>query len=168
MGAGMITGSGHTRSDMESERTSAKGSHIKEAMISKRDMPMMGSGGQMGSGEMMNNEMKGLHMAIRQLSPADHIALVKMIKEYLVSKGIDPAKYADMRDDIKELRKDVRTEVKDMRGTTHDAIKLKQEEMRAKVKALRSSGKVNVQDISMMKSSGGNGKVNIHDISVTK
>ncbi len=116
---------------------------------------MMGSGmvrptkPPMGSGSMMGHEMKSLHMAVQQLSPTDHAALMKMIKEYLVSKGIDPAKYADMRDEIREVKQESREEMKEMRKDNQEEMKMKRDEMRGKVKDIRSHGKVNVQDISI-------------------
>ncbi len=111
----------------------------------------MGTGAMMGSGNHMNHEMKGLHMAMKQLSVADHIALMKMIKEYLISKGVDPEKYAEMREEIKEIKKETREDIKEVRKTAMDTAKTKRDEMRAKIKALRGAGKVNVQDISMTK-----------------
>jgi hypothetical protein len=47
-------------------------------------------------------------MAIGALSPADRATLVKMIKDYLLSKGVDPAKYTEKRDEIKEIRKELK------------------------------------------------------------
>ncbi len=108
----------------------------------------MGSGGMMGA-SMMEHEMKGLHMAMKQLSPADHATLMKMMNDYLLSKGIDPAKYAEMRDEIKDMRQENRTEMKDMRKQNQQEMKAKREEMRSKIKEVRGNGKVNVQDISM-------------------
>ena len=112
----------------------------------------------MGTGAMMERELKGLHLAIGQLSPADREALVKMIKDYLVSKGIDPAKYAEkreeikdakkeMKDKIKDMRKEGREKMKDMRKATREEIQKKRDEMQAKIKEMRGNGKVNVQDM---------------------
>ena len=101
----------------------------------------------MGTGAMMERELKGLHLAIGQLSPADREALIKMIKDYLVSKGIDPAKYAEKRDEIKDMKKDMRDEAKDMRKATREEIQKKRDEMQAKIKEMRGNGKVNVQDM---------------------
>jgi hypothetical protein len=100
----------------------------------------------MGSGAMMERETKGLMLAIGALSPADRATLVKMIRDYLVSKGIDPAKYADMRDEIKEVRKEGRDEMKDMKKKNHEEIKEKRDEMRSKIKEMKGNGKVSMQD----------------------
>lgn len=107
-------------------------------------------------------------LAIGALSPADRATLVKMIQDYLVSKGIDPAKYAEKREEMKDIRKETHQEIKDIRQTGRDAAKIKREEMKAKIETLRGHGKVNVQDISMTRNSGmGAGKVNVQDISLT-
>lgn len=105
----------------------------------------------MGSGAMMEREMKGLHMAMGQLSVADREALVKMIKDYLVSKGIDPAKYAEKRDEIKEVRKDTKEEIKSMRDKMHADRKAKMEEMRAKIKEMRANGKATFKEFTVTK-----------------
>lgn len=90
-----------------------------------------------GSGVNLERDSKGLMLAIGQLSPADRETLVKMIKDYLASKGIDPAKYAEMRDEKKDMKKDTREAVKDMRDTTREEIKKKKEEMQAKIKDMK-------------------------------
>lgn len=105
----------------------------------------------MGSGAMIERELKSLHMAMAQLSPADREALVKMIKDYLVSKGIDPVKYAEKRDEIKELRKDTREDVKEMRKKTREATKAKREEMREKIKEIRGNGKATFKEFTVTK-----------------
>ena len=104
----------------------------------------------MWSGAMMEQETKGLILAMGQLAPADRATLVKMIKDYLVSKGIDPAKYAEKRDEIKEVRKETRVEIKETRKATEEelknarkklqeAAKAKREEMREKIKSIRGN-----------------------------
>ncbi len=100
---------------------------------------------------MIERELKSLHMAMAQLSPADREALVKMIKDYLVSKGIDPVKYAEKRDEIKELRKDTREDVKEMRKKTREATKAKREEMREKIKEIRGNGKATFKEFTVTK-----------------
>lgn len=85
------------------------------------------------SGANLEKDTKGLMLAIGALSPADRETLIKMIKDYLVSKGVDPVKYAEKRDEIKEVRKDTREAVKDMRDAKRD-------EMKAKIRDLRSNG----------------------------
>ena len=86
-----------------------------------------------------------------QLSVADRAALVKMIKDYLLSKGIDPAKYAEKRDEIKEIRKDTREDVKEMRKKAMEAAKAKREEMREKIKEIRGNGKATFKEFTITK-----------------
>ena len=59
---------------------------------------------------------------------------MKMVKDYLLSKGIDPVKYAEMRDEIK----DTRDEIKDMRKSGRDATKIKREEMVQRIKNVKA------------------------------
>ena len=115
--------------------------------------PRDGSGTMMppprdGSGASIERDGKGLMLAIGQLSPADREALIKMIKDYLVSKGIDPAKYAEKRHEIKDMkkemkekmkdmRKECREKMKDLRETTREQIKEKREEMKDKIREMR-------------------------------
>lgn len=109
--------------------------------------PMMNSGSTtlpkppkppMGSGAEMNNPGQGLMFAIGQLSLADREILVKMIREYLTKKGIDLSKYAEKREEIKEVKKEARTEIKEIRNTTQDAARAKREEMRKKVMEIKN------------------------------
>ncbi|MBC7504081.1 hypothetical protein H7169_03845 [Candidatus Gracilibacteria bacterium] len=51
-------------------------------------MILDGTGTMMGSGKDMADQMHGLNIAIGKLTPADRDTLVKMIREYLTSKGI--------------------------------------------------------------------------------
>lgn len=82
----------------------------------------------------MEAELKGLHMAMGQLSTADREALVKLIKEYLVSKGIDPAKYAEKRDEIKTVRKQTKEEIKALREKQKEEIKAKRETLKKTIR----------------------------------
>ncbi len=91
----------------------------------------------MGSGT-TENPGKGLMLAIGQLSTTDREALMKTIREYLASKGIDMAKYVEQREEIKEVKKETRTEIKEIRNTTQDAARMKREEMRKKVIEIRN------------------------------
>lgn len=136
--SGMMIGSGMMHDDRDDDRP-------------RPPRPPMGSGTMMGSGAMMERELKGLHMAMAQLSPADREALVKMIKDYLLSKGIDPAKYAEKRDEIKELRKDTHEDIKEMRKKTREAAKAKREEMREKIKEMRGNGKATFKEFTVTK-----------------
>ena len=77
---------------------------------------------------------------------------MKMVKDYLLSKGIDPVKYAEMRDEIKDtrdeikdtrdeikdMRKSGRDEIKDMRKSGRDATKIKREEMVQRIKNVKA------------------------------
>ena len=129
-GSGSMMGSGHMDND-DMHHPSRDGSG---STMPRPPKPPMGSGAMMGSG--MNRDGKGLMLAIGALSPADREALVKIIKDYLLSKGIDPVKYAEMRDEIKDMRGDTREEIKDIRQTTRDVTKVKRDEMMTKIKAL--------------------------------
>lgn len=95
------------------------------------------TGSTHGSGSIGERETKGLMLAIGALSPTDRATLVKMIRDYLVSKGVDPAKYAEKREEIKEYRKDAHEDIKDMRKKNQEAIKVKREEMKAKIKDMK-------------------------------
>ena len=56
--------------------------------IAKPPKPPMGTGAVMGSGTDTEHQIQGIGMAIGKLTPTDRDALIKMIREYLVSKGI--------------------------------------------------------------------------------
>jgi hypothetical protein len=95
----------------------------------------------------MEKKWKGLGLAIGQLTPTDRDALLKTITDFLTSKGIDPAKYAEKRDEIKEVRKETRVEIKegkeelkDTRKKLREDAKAKREEMREKIKTIRGNG----------------------------
>ena len=103
----------------------------------------------MGSGAVAEHPMEGIGMAIGKLTPADREALIKMIREYLVSKGVDLAGFADKKDaikdmkketktEIKEVKKEARTEIKTIRTTTQNTAKMKREEMRKKITEIRN------------------------------
>jgi hypothetical protein len=138
------------RDDGTTDDRVVNGTHIKKAIITmRRDMQNMGSGGQMSSGATMENETKWLMLAIRALSPADRATLMKMVRDYLVSKGIDPTKYAEERDEINEIRQDGHDDIMDMRKRNQEAMKAKRDEMRARIREVRENSRVSVQDISM-------------------
>jgi tetrahydromethanopterin S-methyltransferase subunit D len=90
------------------------------------------------TGSVTERETKGLMLAIGALSPTDRATLVKMIRDYLLSKGVDPAKYAEKRDEIRESREDMRDKIKDMRKATREDIKKKRDEMKEKIKSLKN------------------------------
>lgn len=152
-----------TFADASTSTTSTTSTGTSQTGVVLPPPPPTGSGGQ------AEHEWKGLGLAIGALAPADREALVKIIKDYLTSKGIDPAKYAEKRDEMKEIKKEAHQEIKDVRQAGRDAAKAKREEMKAKIETLRGHGKVNVQDISMMKGSGmGAGKATFKEFTVTK
>ncbi len=68
-----------------------------------------------GSGAVAEHPMEGIGMAIGKLTPADRDTLVKMIREYLVSKGVDLAGFADKKDAIKDMKKETKTEIKEVK-----------------------------------------------------
>jgi hypothetical protein len=136
--SGMMMGSGMMHDDRDGDRP-------------RPPRPPMGSGAMMGSGGQMERDGKGLMLAIGALSPADREALMKMIKDYLMSKGIDPAKYAEKRDEIKDMKKDMRDEAKDMRKATREEIQKKRDEMQAKIKEMRGNGKATFKEFTVTK-----------------
>jgi hypothetical protein len=97
------------------------------------------TGSTHGSGSVTERETKGLMLAIGALSPADRATLVKMIHDCLVSKGVDPAKYAEKREDIKEVRKEEREEIKNMKKKNKEEMKDKRDALKAKIKELRKN-----------------------------
>jgi DNA-binding transcriptional MerR regulator len=80
-------------------------------------------------------------MAMDKLTPADKATLVKMIRDYLTSKGIT---LPPVRQEIKEVRKEMKEEIKDIRKNTRDA-------MQAKIKELRSNGKATFKEFTVTK-----------------
>jgi hypothetical protein len=102
----------------------------------------------MGSGAQDRPDGQGLGMAMDQLSPTDRAILDQMIRDYLTSKGIDPAKFAAKKDEIKAIRTETRDaiqEVKkeskntiiDMKKNTQPALQNKRMEMRGKIRDIR-------------------------------
>ncbi len=81
------------------------------------------------------DELHGLHLALGKLSPADRAELVKMIRNYLASKGVAlptaPAK--ELKKEIKEERK----EIKQDRKEYLKKMKERREALREKMKELR-------------------------------
>ncbi len=81
-----------------------------------------------------------------QLTTTDRATLVQMIRDYLTSKGIDPAKYAEKREEIKEIKKETRDTIKSARKTHTDTMKAKRMEMRGKIQDIRQgSGSTNIR-----------------------
>jgi hypothetical protein len=102
----------------------------------------------------MTEQMKALHLSIGKLSPTDRAGLVKMITDYLTSKGIAIPKAKLMKEtknEIKEMKKKTREEIKEMRKKAQEEMKKKREEMRAKVKELRSNGKATFKEFTVTK-----------------
>lgn len=87
-------------------------------------------------------------MAMDKLTPADKATLVKMIRDYLTSKGIT---LPPVRQEIKEVRKEMKEEIKDIRKNTRDALKEKRDAMQAKIKELRSNGKATFKEFTVTK-----------------
>jgi hypothetical protein len=85
-------------------------------------------------------------MAMGQLTTTDRATLVQMIRDYLTSKGIDPAKYAEKREEIKEIKKETRDTIQSARKTHVDTMKAKRMEMRGKIQDIRQgSGSGNIR-----------------------
>ncbi len=104
-----------------------------------------------GYGSAGDNELAGLIMAINQLSPTDRATIIKTIKEYLISKGIDPTKYAEIRKEINETRKQTQEELNEMRKKALEDAKTKREEMRNKISEVRSQGKATFKEFTVTK-----------------
>ena len=97
----MHTGTGHTEQDDERDHS---GSHIGNSGVS-------------------------IASGIKQLSAADRATLVATIRTYLVSKGIVLRTEA-IRDEMKQIKKDIHKAMKTMRKNMHDTLKQKQREMK--------------------------------------
>lgn len=95
----------------------------------------------MGSGATGENPGQGLMLAIGKLSSTDRETLMKTIREYLTSKGIDLAQIAEKREEIKDIKKETRETIKDIVKTTQNtiknSIKTKREEMRSQIREIR-------------------------------
>lgn len=81
-------------------------------------------------------------LAMGKLSPTDRAALIKIIHDYLVSKGITVPTgniTPERKTEIKEIKKDTREEVKTLRKKNQEELKNKREEARAKIRAIRTS-----------------------------
>lgn len=91
----------------------------------------------MGTGAMMNGEIQSLHMAMGKLSSTDKETLIKMIKDFLTSKGISITPPA--RQEIKEIRKEAKEEIKEIRKNTRDALKAKRDALKAKINDFNST-----------------------------
>ena len=139
-GSGSMMGSGHMDSD-DMHHPSRDGSG---STMPRPPKPPMGSGAMMGSG--MERDGKGLMLAIGALSPTDRQALMKMIRDYLVSKGIDLTKYAEKRDEMKDMKKDMHEEVKEMKKATREEIQKKRDQMKDEMSKLKAS-----YDLKIMK-----------------
>lgn len=95
----------------------------------------------MGSGAIGENPGQGLMLAIGKLSSTDRETLMKTIREYLTSKGIDLAQFAEKREEIKDIKKETRETIKDIvktnQNTIKNTIKTKREEMRSQIREIR-------------------------------
>ena len=144
MGAGKVS-----MQDMHMMREGS-GSRMGSGHMDRDDMHDMGTGSRMGSGSMMGSGMerdgKGLMLAIGALSPTDRQALMKLIRDYLVSKGIDLTKYAEKRDEMKDMKKDMHDEVKEMKKATREEIQKKRDQMKDEMSKMKAS-----YDLKMMK-----------------
>jgi hypothetical protein len=125
---------------MESQ-TGSDNHHMMPPPVSQSGTTMPMPKPPMGSGAEMNNPGQGLMLAIGKLSPTDRETLVKMIREYLTSKGIDLAQFAEKREEIKDIKKETRETIKDIvktnQNTIKNTIKTKREEMRSQIREIR-------------------------------
>ncbi len=122
---------------MSSDSMKQKSSMMDGSGSMERKVQMNGSGSMEGKNPMMDEKMKGLHMAMGKLSDTDREEMIKMIRTFLESKGIIVPTKEEMKEkkeDVKTIRKEAKTEIKTMRQNSRDAIKAKREEMKAKIR----------------------------------
>lgn len=85
---------------------------------------------------------RGLSEGIGKLSPADRETLTKIIRDFLLSKGITIEVKKDMKKEIKEIRDTAKKEIKDTREATKKEIEKKRdllkESLQKKREALKS------------------------------
>ena len=75
------------------------------------------------------SDIAALRPFIQKLSATDRATLVATIHTYLVSKGIVLRTEA-IRDEMKQIKKDIHKAMKTMRKNMHDTLKQKQREMK--------------------------------------
>lgn len=94
----------------------------------------------MGTGADMEKSMNGLHLAMGQLSQSDGEALMKMIREYLASKGIVMPAYQEVREmhqEVRQMRQDAKEDMKQAREQFRESMKNKREALKLKVRDTR-------------------------------
>ena len=70
---------------------------------------------------------RGLSEGIGKLSPTDREALAKIIRDFLLSKGITIEARKEMRQEIKEIRDTAKKEIKETREATRKEIEQKRD-----------------------------------------
>lgn len=87
-----------------------------------------------GSG---NINIGNISEAIAKLSSTDRDTLVKIIHDYLTSKGITISDVKTIKQDIKDTRQEVKWEIKDTRAAVHQVIKDTRETLKKDIQGKR-------------------------------
>ena len=82
---------------------------------------------------------RGLSEGIGKLSPADREALTKIIRDFLLSKGITIEAKKEMKKEIKEIRDTAKKEIKDTREATKKEIEKKRDLLKESLKKKREA-----------------------------
>jgi gas vesicle protein len=96
-----------------------------------------------GTGAMIALELKVLHEAGEKLTLEQRIELAKIIRAYIESKGIQVPtlpQVKEVRQEIKEVRKQTQEEIKKMREKTREELKNKREELKNNIKNKNRAG----------------------------
>jgi len=94
--------------------------------------PPMGSSAQDDE-----NNIHQLGMVISELNAVDREALLKIIRDYVISKGVDLSKLATKDKEIKAVKQEARTAIQGVREEKKQIIQTKRLEMRGKIRDIR-------------------------------
>lgn len=130
VGSGVVMGTGMMHEDRDNN------DHPRPPRPPMGSGSMMGSG-VVGSGTMIDRDMDGLKMAIGKLTPEQRVELVKVIRAFFESKGIQMPTSSENKSQIKDLRNDMKDAAKTLRKKTQEEIKAQRELVREKIKSLR-------------------------------
>lgn len=73
---------------------------------------------------------RGIFEGIGKLSPADRETLIKMIREYLISKGVTISDRKEMKQEIRDIKDTTKQEIKDTREAAKKEIEKKRDIMK--------------------------------------
>lgn len=94
---------------------------------------------------------RGLSEGIGKLSPADREALAKIIRDFLLSKGVTIEARKEMRQEIKEIRDTTKKEIKETREATRKEIEQKRDLLKETLKKKREALKSYKKEFQMNK-----------------